>query len=141
MHKSNFHFLRFIHCSTSKHKTKQTPFDSPFYFVSTLLEPIYLEVKAAILIIRKLTFGFLAKGFTRHFSQKMASQKKKMKTSQTFYISSLMYLQSFWLRNMRLKMIFFYPFHPVHEKNSYSICMSAATTRPDETEAQTTLAT
>ena len=52
-----------------------------------------------------------------------------------------MYLQLFWLRNMHLKMPYFYPFHPVYGKNSYSICMSAAATRPDETGAQMTLET
>ena len=42
-----------------------------------------------------------------------------MKISETFYISSLMYLQSFWLRNMHLKMTFFHTFCPVHEKTAW----------------------
>ena len=66
-----------------------------------------MKVKATILIIKKLDFGFSAKGFTRLLGRKMASPKKNMKSSQTFYISSLMYLQSFWLRNMHLKTTFF----------------------------------
>ena len=54
------------------------------------------------------TFEFSAKGFIRLFGQKSSDiLKKKKKTSQTFYIPSLMYLQSFWLRNMHLKMTFF----------------------------------
>ena len=118
MRKSNFHFLRFIHCSTSKHRTKQTPLDSRFYFVSTLLEPIYLKVKAAILMIEKLDFGFSAKGLQGFWIKKCHPKKNKMKSSQTFYISSLMYLQLFWLRNMYLKMTFSYPFYPVHEKTA-----------------------
>ena len=39
-----------------------------------------------------------------------------MKTAQTLYILSLMYLQSFWLRNMHLKTNFLYRFDPEHQK-------------------------
>ena len=70
MQKPNFYFLRFTHGSTSKRKTKQTPFGSPFNFILTLLEWIYLKVKATILLLKKLGFGFWAEGFTRQFGQK-----------------------------------------------------------------------
>ena len=46
------------------------------------------------------------RGSSGHSGQKNDISKKKLKTSQTFQISSLMYLQSFWLRNMHWKVAF-----------------------------------
>ena len=86
--KSNFHFLRFIHCSTSKHKTKQTPFDSPFYFVSTFLELIDSKVKATLLMFKKFVFEFSAKGFTRHSGQKNDIFKKNENLPNSLHIIS-----------------------------------------------------
>ena len=68
------------------------------------ISSVYSQVNAVIFMPKKPEYRFAAKGFIRHFDQKMALAKKKMKTSQTFHISSLMYFQSFWLRNMHLKM-------------------------------------
>ena len=121
-------FIICVCCDTSKHNTKQTPFDSPFDFVSTLLEWIDSKVKATVLMFKKLDFGFWAKGFTRHFGQKMAFPKKKMKTSQTFHISSLMYLQSFWPRNMHLKMTCSMgAYCKLYKGNRYILCVNSAT--------------
>ena len=78
-------------------------------------------------MFEKLRFDFAAKGFIRHFGQKMATLEKKMKTSQTLYTSSLVYLESFWLRNMYLKTTFSVYISPLTQKKAQ---LTLGATRP-----------
>ena len=99
----------------------------------TLLEWIYLKVNATISTFEKLGTWIVAKGNIRPYSSKIWHFCKKIKTAQTLYILYLMYLQSFWLRNMHLKTTFSLSTWPWTSKSWWS-----ATRLKMKQEAQTT---